>query len=317
MPTLFKVLANLAETAKLARLFCIVTELSVANEDGDMRLVNTGSDGLPAIVVLPRAVVGPALLVLRQIRAPLGDIGFRHRTDEQRWSEHVFVLLLQGLGIVGKVENERTHHRIALLGNTMGTLLDIRSKLFTLLQAFSDDLLGLVTVVPRLGIAHISVNTHQGQIDAEFYPTQHAVDVVLIGVLVTWTKEASCVVRPPRNACSLNTQACSNLTTKCLPIVTNVAAPQGRAVTLDAWETATSKDHGFTTSLTETFVNGLVDEQGIDISYLFPTPPSVVDTTTYKVIVLRFSSILPPRIDAKWKEAFAEVLPIRWAHCSI
>ena len=155
------------------------------------------------------------------------------------------------------------------------------------------------------------MNTHQGQIDAEFYPTQHAVDVVLIGVLVTRTEKAASVVRPPRNACSLNTQACSNLTTKCLPIVTNVAAPQGRAVTLDAWETATSKDHGFTTSLTETFVNGLVDEQGIDISYLFPTPPSVVDTTTYKVIVLRFSSILPPSIDAEREEAFAEVLPIR------
>lgn len=109
MPTLFKVLANLVETAKLARLFLYRSELSVANEDGDMRLVNTGGDGLPAIVVLPRSVVGPTALVLGQVSIPLGNTRFSDRTNQILRTEHILVFLLERFRIVGKIEDERTH----------------------------------------------------------------------------------------------------------------------------------------------------------------------------------------------------------------
>ena len=194
MPTLFKVLANLAETAKLARLFLYRSELSVANEDGDMRLVNTGSDGLSAIVVLPRSVVGPTALVLGQVSIPLGDSRLRDRTNQILWTEHILVFLLERFRIVGKIKDERTHQRVSLFGNHCGARINIRTKHLALLQTVGNDFLRLLTIVPGLGIAHIAMDAHERQIDAGLNPTQHPLDIFLVIILVGRTEETTGIV---------------------------------------------------------------------------------------------------------------------------
>ena len=92
----------------------------------------------------------------------------------------------------------------------------------TLLQALRNDGLSLRPVVPRLRIAHIAMDAHQGQIDRSLYPAQHPFDVVLIGILVLRTEETACVIRPPGDACCLHAEACHNLTTESLPVVADI-----------------------------------------------------------------------------------------------
>ena len=111
--------------------------------------------------------------------------------------------------------------------------------------------------------------SHQGQIDASLYPTEHALDIVLVGVLIAGTEESACIVSPPGNACCLHAKACGDLPTEGLPVVAHIAAPHGRAVTLDARKAAAGEDHGLATCLQQSFVDGLVDEQRIDVAYLF------------------------------------------------
>ena len=159
------------------------------------------------------------------------------------------------------------------------------------------------------------MNTHQRQIDRSLYPTQHAFDIVLIGVLVARTEESTSVVGPPRNTSSLNTQTCHDLATEGLPIVAHIATPESRTIALNAWESATCENHGLTTSSYQSFINGFVNQQGIDITHLLTTPTPIVDTTPHKVVVLWFCSILPPSINTQRQQALAEVLPIR--RCSL
>ena len=78
--------------------------------------------------------------------------------------------------------------------------------------------------------------THQGQVDRGFNPTKHALDIILIGVLVAWTEETTGIIRPPGNAGRLHPEASHNLTSEGLPVVAHVTTPQGRAVALDAGE---------------------------------------------------------------------------------
>ena len=175
--------------------------------------------------MLPRTDILPTAFVLGQIGFPLLDARLRNGADEQRRTEHILILLLQGLSIIGKVEHQRTHQRIALLRNTLGTRLDIRTQLFTLLQVGSNDSLGLVAIVPRFGIAHIAVNTHQGQIHRRLYPAQHPLDILGVVILIAGTEETACVVRPPRHTGSLYAQSGGNLTTERFPVVTHITAP--------------------------------------------------------------------------------------------
>ena len=86
-----------------------------------MGLVYWCSDELATAVVLACAAVAPAASVLGQIGAPLSDAWLSDGTDEQVGAEHVFVFLLEGSGVVSKVEDERTHQRIAFLGHAAGT----------------------------------------------------------------------------------------------------------------------------------------------------------------------------------------------------
>lgn len=85
-----------------------------AYEYGDVGLGDGRLDGLSAIVVLSCTLVTPSVFVLWQIGAPLGDAWFCNRTDEQIGTKHVFVFLAQGLGVIGKVEHQGAHQRVAL-----------------------------------------------------------------------------------------------------------------------------------------------------------------------------------------------------------
>ena len=253
----------------------------------------------------------PAALVLGQIGLPFCDTGLGNRTDQQRGSEHILVFLFQRLRVIGKVEYQGAHQGIAFLRHTLCTSFYIGAQRLTLLQTCCKNTLGLLTIVPRLGIAHIAMHTHQWQIDAGLYPTQHTLNIVLIVILVAGTEESTGIIRPPGHASSLYAQTCHYLTTEGLPVVTHITAPQSRAVTLDTGESAASEYHRFTTCLYQSFIHGLVDQQGIDVTHLFPTPPAILDATAHKVIILRLSSILPPGIYTQRQQTLAEVLPIR------
>ena len=246
-----------------------------------MGFIDRSRDGLSARIVLACAIVFPAFLVLGQISIPLFDTGFCDRTDEQGRAEHIFILLLKGLWVVGKVKNEGAHEGVSFFGYTLSTLLNVRTQFLALFQTLSNNLLGFCTIVPGLCVAHIAMNSHQRQIDRSFYPSQHAFDIVLIGVLVTRTEESTSVVGPPRYTSSLDTQSCHNLTTESLPIVAHIATPQGRTIALNAWESATGENHRLTTSSYQSFINGLVNQQGIDITHLLTTPAPIVHTTSH------------------------------------
>ena len=118
---------------------------------------------------------------------------------------------MQGLWVVGKVKDQRAHQRITFLGDLPGTPLEIWLQLLALLQTCSNDCLSLGAVVPRLGIAHIAMHTHQGQIDANLYPTQHSFYISTIRILVGWPEETACIVGPPRDTCCLDSKASGNL----------------------------------------------------------------------------------------------------------
>ena len=97
-----------------------------ANENGDAGLADGRFDGLSAIVMLACVLVAPTARVLRQVGAPLSDAWFCNRTDEQVGTKHILVLLAQGLGIIGKVEHQGAHQRVALGRDALGALLDVR-----------------------------------------------------------------------------------------------------------------------------------------------------------------------------------------------
>ena len=153
------------------------------------------------------------------------------------------MLLTKCLRIVGKVEHQRAHQRRALERDFSRVTIDIRKQFIPSLQVRSDDPLSLGPIVPGLSIAHVAVDAHQGQIDADLDPAQHALDVGLVVVLIARTEESACIVGPPGDACSLHAQAGHDLPTQGLPVVAYIAAPHGRPIALDAREAAAGEDH--------------------------------------------------------------------------
>ena len=125
-----------------------------------MGLGHRGGDVLPTFEVLPCMLLSPAVSAFGQIGLPLGDAWFGDRTDEQIWAEHIFIFLFEGLRIVGKVEHKGAHQRVAFFRDALCTLLDIWQQALALLQTLCDDGLCLWTVVPGLGVAHITMHTH-------------------------------------------------------------------------------------------------------------------------------------------------------------
>ena len=85
----------------------------MANENRDVGFVDFRRYRLSALIMLSSAIVAPPSFVLRQIGLPLRNTSLRDRADEQFGPEHILILLLQSLGVVGKVEHERTHQGVA------------------------------------------------------------------------------------------------------------------------------------------------------------------------------------------------------------
>ena len=213
--------------------------------------------------------------------------------------------------VVGKVEDQRTHQRVTLLADATGTLLDIRTQRLALLDAVGNNGLSLLAVVPRLRIAHIAMNTHQGKIDRQLYPAQHAVDVSLVLILILRAEEAASVVGPPRHAGSLYSQSGSNLSAQCFPVVAHIATPYRSTIALNTRIGTTGQDERFLlTASLQPFINGLVDQQGEDVTHGIATPTACIDHAPCQVVVLRLRSILPPGIDAQWHQSLGKVFPV-------
>lgn len=111
----------------------------LAQEDGDVALVDWRGNVLSTIVALICTLVFPATCVLGQIGGPLRYARLGDRTDEQIGAEHIFVFLLQRLWVVSKVEHEGAHQRIAFGRDALCTLLDVRQQARALLDALTDD----------------------------------------------------------------------------------------------------------------------------------------------------------------------------------
>ena len=128
--------------------------------------------------------------------------------------------------------------------------------------------------------------------------------------MVLWTEETTSIVCPPRDTSSLQTQATRYLATEGLPVVAHIAAPQGRAVTLDTGKTATGQYHGLLTGLYQTLVNGLVYHQRINVAHLLASPFAAIHPATCQIVVLGLGSILPPGIYTQRHQALLKVLPV-------
>ena len=118
------------------------------------------------------------------------------------------MLLCQSLCIVGEIEDEWTHKRATFESDSSGIAVDVRKETIAVFQCTGNDALSLASIVPRLCVAHVTMHTHQRQIDRSFNPAQHTFDVCLILILVARTEETTCIVCPPRNTCSLHAQTC-------------------------------------------------------------------------------------------------------------
>ena len=218
---------------------------------------------------------------------------------------------------MGEVEDQRSHEGGALVGDCRSLRIDIALQAITLHQTLLDDILSLFAVVPWLRITHITMYPHQGQVDGSLYPAQHPLDIVLAGILVARAEETASVIRPPRDTGSLHAQSCRQLPTERLPVVAHVTRPQGRAITLDARESATSQDHRTFHRLvmTQSLIDGLVDQQGIDITHQFPTPSPVIHPSSHQVVILRFRGVLPPGANTYRQQTLTEVTPVCLCRC--
>ena len=155
------------------------------------------------------------------------------------------------------------------------------------------------------------MHTHQRQVHTDLYPAQHALYIVLVGVLVAGTEESAGIVCPPGKSRCLHAEACHNLSAQGLPVVAHVAAPQGRAVALDARESAARQYHRFLACCHQSFIHRLVHQQGEHVSHLFASPLAVVHAASCQVVVLGLRGVLPPGVNAQGHQSLAEVLPVR------
>ena len=89
----------------------------MTNEDGYATLVDGCRHGLSAFVVPAGVVVVPATFATGQIGFPLGHARLGDGTHQKRRSEHILIRLAQGLGVVGEVEHQGAHQRIAFFSN--------------------------------------------------------------------------------------------------------------------------------------------------------------------------------------------------------
>ena len=99
--------------------------MACPKENGDVSFGDGCGDILPSIVMLSGTVVVPASLILWQISAPRGDVRLGDGIDEQGGSEHIFIFLMQGLGVISEVKDERTHQCASLFGNLLGAKFDV------------------------------------------------------------------------------------------------------------------------------------------------------------------------------------------------
>ena len=144
------------------------------------------------------------------------------------------------------------------------------------------------------------MHTHERQEDGGLNPPEHPLDIVLVVVLVSRTEESSGIISPPGNTGCLHTQSCRDLSAESLPVVAYIARPHGRPVALDPRESATSENHGTSIGLivTQSLIDGLVDQQGIDVAEEFSRILAVPYPSPLQVVVLRFCRILPPGINS-------------------
>ena len=170
----------------------------------------------------------------------------------------------------------------------------------------------LVAVVPRLRVAHVAVHTHQGEIHAGLYPSQHPLYVVLVVVLVSGSEEPAGIIGPPGNAGSLQSQSCRDLSAEGLPVVAHVARPQCSTIALNARESAARQYHGplLRLVLAQSLIHRLAHQQRVDVAHAVAVYLSVGHASASQVVVLRLRGILPPCVDAQWQQPLAEVLPV-------
>ena len=167
----------------------------------------------------------PSGSIDRQICCPFRDVWYCNRADKERLAKHIFIFLLQGAVIIAEIEYQRTHQGRTLERYCSSIAVYIRHEAIAFIEIFCDDSLCLLTITPRLGVRHITMYSHQRQIDTCLYPAHQTLYIGLVFVLIAWTEETTCVVCPPRKSRCLQSQTCHNLSAECLPIVADISTP--------------------------------------------------------------------------------------------
>ena len=100
-----------SQTSLCSECNCHLSRLSLfhvftPDEDRDIGFGDWGGDGLAAVVVNARAIVGPAAFILGEIGLPFRHVGFCHRTDQILRPKHILIFLLQSLWVAMAVAQE-------------------------------------------------------------------------------------------------------------------------------------------------------------------------------------------------------------------
>ena len=157
------------------------------------------------------------------------------------------------------------------------------------------------------------MDAHQGQVHAGLDPAEHALDVLLISILVARTEKTAGIEGPPGLTCRLHSQSRDDLAAQGLEVIAYVAAPGGGSIALDAGEGAAGQDHRATAGVVgaQTFVHGLVDHQRIAVADELAGQLAAHDAATQQVVVLWLCGILPPGINViRTQQVGTEILPV-------
>jgi len=169
-------------------------------------------------------------------------------------------------------------------------------------------------VVPKLGVAHISVYPRQGQEYRRLQPSEHRFVIAFVGVLrLPGPEKASGIVSPPRQSGDREVESGGDLRLQRSEIVAYVARPHGRVVPLNAREPASGEYHGAAVGpdVPTAFIYGFAHQEGVHVPELLARPPALPNHPVGEVVVLGLGGILPPSVDAiGFQQFLAEMTPV-------
>ena len=281
-----------------------------------------GGDGilcLPGIVAVPSALLVDLDSLLGRI------LCLQHGGNEDGGTEHVFVVQVEHLPVVGEVHHERTHECRLTVRHLPRGGVDVGQQGIAQVNHLLDGVIHRLALLAELVDFARSVRTvgthHRGE-RAELQPADVKLLVervprgktVVPALVVRAAEEAADVVVPVRHAAEREVQSGRDLIAQALPRRTDVARPHVSAVALRAHIARTRQDEhalvGGCRALVVIHALHAVEREGV----AHPTERAevglLVEVGRLEVHVVRLRRVHPPRIHAVFEDALVEVLPV-------